>query len=270
MSMEPLIVTVPPARIGELRGLRAVPAHQGYRIGRGPHLFRAAAGPVPQGGLMALDCVGFDGRGEAAPLCDEVVRECAARGFRGAVCDFEQGGGPLLDQVVRRLGGGFASRGWTLYVTEPYGHSSPRARVMIPSALSGGSLSRRLEEAAERFGRERVTLAVQRVAEDFFLPSPSGSGTPLSQDELHRRIHQLSPSIFFSQELCARYFTYMSRESGAHFVLFDDGATLRRKLEAAQSLDIRTVLAPWPEIADVTVALGLYPAERTRTGQVLR
>ena len=115
-----------------------------------------------------------------------------------------------------------------------------------------------------------MALALQRVAEDFFLPSPSGSGTPLSQDELHRRIHQLSPSIFFSQELCARYFTYMSRESGAHFVLFDDGATLRRKLEAAQSLDIHTVLAPWPEIADVTVALGLYPAERTRTGQVLR
>lgn len=133
MSMEPLIVTVPPARIGELRGLRAVPAHQGYRIGRGPHLFRAAAGPVPQGGLMALDCVGFDGRGEAAPLCDEVVRECAARGFRGAVCDFEQGGVPLLDQVVRRLGEGFARRGWTLYVTEPYGHSPP-GRVMIPSA----------------------------------------------------------------------------------------------------------------------------------------
>ena len=48
MSMEPLIVTVPPARIGELRGLRAVPAHQGYRIGRGPHLFRAAAGAERQ------------------------------------------------------------------------------------------------------------------------------------------------------------------------------------------------------------------------------
>ena len=231
MSMEPLIVTVPPARIGELRGLRAVPAHQGYRIGRGPHLFRAAAGPVPQGGLMALDCVGFDGRGEAAPLCDEVVRECAARGFRGAVCDFEQGGVPLLDQVVRRLGEGFARRGWTLYVTEPYGHSSPRARVMIPSALSGGSLSRRLEEAAERFGRERVTLAVQRVAEDFFLPSPTGSGVPLSRRELEEKLEQLHPSVFFSHELCARYFTYMSRESGAHFVLFDDRDTLRKKLE---------------------------------------
>lgn len=49
MSMEPLIVTVPPARIGELRGLRAVPAHQGYRIGRGPHLFRAGGGAGPSG-----------------------------------------------------------------------------------------------------------------------------------------------------------------------------------------------------------------------------
>ena len=172
--------------------------------------------------------------------------------------------------MIHLLGGQCRRRNWTLIVPEQYGHCSEHALVMISSALSGGSLRQRLQEAQERFGRDRVALALQRVAEDFFLPSPSGSGTPLSQDELHRRIHQLSPSIFFSQELCARYFTYMSRESGAHFVLFDDGATLRRKLEAAQSLDIRTVLAPWPEIADVTVALGLYPAERTRTGQVLR
>lgn len=109
MSMEPLIVTVPPARIGELRGLRAVPATRATGSAGGPTSSGRRRGPVPQGGLMALDCVGFDGRGEAAPLCDEVVRECAARGFRGAVCDFEQGGVPLLDQVVRRLGEGFAA-----------------------------------------------------------------------------------------------------------------------------------------------------------------
>ena len=115
-----------------------------------------------------------------------------------------------------------------MYVTEPYGHSSPRARVMIPSALSGGSLSRRLEEAAERFGRERVTLAVQRVAEDFFLPSPTGSGVPLSRRELEEKLEQLHPSVFFSHELCARYFTYMSRESGAHFVLLTTGTPCAR------------------------------------------
>ena len=258
MSMEPLIVTVPPARIGELRGLRAVPAHQGYRIGRGPHLFRAAAGPVPQGGLMALDCVGFDGRGEAAPLCDEVVRECAARGFRGAVCDFEQGGVPLLDQVVRRLGEGFARRGWTLYVTEPlWTQFSPGPGDDPVGPVREARCPGVWREAAERFGRERVTLAVQRVAEDFFCPPPQGSRVPLSRRELEEKLEQLHPSVFFSHELCARYFTYMSRESGAHFVLFDDRDTLRKKLEVAQELGITSAVAALPEVLDAAGELGI-------------
>ena len=128
---------------------------------------------------------------------------------------------------------------------------------MSPSALAGGSLSRRLEEAAERFGRERVTLAVQRVAEDFFLPSPTGSGVPLSRRELEEKLEQLHPSVFFSHELCARYFTYMSRESGAHFVLFDDRDTLRKKLEVAQELGITSAVAALPEVLDAAGELGI-------------
>ena len=110
-------------------------------------------------------------------------------------------------------------------------------------------------------------LALQRVAEDFFLPSPTGSGTPLTQEELRERIQQRQPSIFFSHELCARYFTYMSRESGAHFVLYDDASTLAKKLQVAHSLDIRTVLAAWPEIADAAEELGL---RRTASNRGLR
>ena len=257
LSKTNLLLAVPPTEMMAAQGFGLTLAHMAYRVGGGPHLFRANL-PVPvRGGVMLIDDAGFDGRGDPAPFCQEVVRECAARGFRGAVCDFEQGGVPLLDQVVRRLGEGFARRGWTLYVTEPYGHSSPRARVMIPSALSGGSLSRRLEEAAERFGRERVTLAVQRVAEDFFLPSPTGSGVPLSRRELEEKLEQLHPSVFFSHELCARYFTYMSRESGAHFVLFDDRDTLRKKLEVAQELGITSAVAALPEVLDAAGELGI-------------
>mgnify|MGYP000538885007 FL=1 len=265
-----LLLTAPPDQCRAALRFGLPVAHVAYRVGGGPHLFRASIPVSVRGGLMVIDNTGFDGRGEAGPFCQEVLRECMARGYDGILCDFE--GHPLqvLAQAVRTLGELTKKRGWPLYVTEAYAPFSDSAIALIPSALSGGSLQQRLQEAVERFGAARVALAVERVAEDFFLPSPSGSGTPLSQDELHRRIHQLSPSIFFSQELCARYFTYMSRESGAHFVLFDDGATLRRKLEAAQSLDIRTVLAPWQEISDVTVTLGLYPVERTRTGQVLR
>ena len=62
----------------------------------------------------------------------------------------------------------------------------------------------------------------------------------------------------------------MSRESGAHFVLYDDASTLAKKLQVARSLDIldiRTVLAAWPEIADAAEELGL---RRTASNRVLR
>ena len=58
-----------------------------------------------------------------------------------------------------------------------------------------------------------------------------GQGRPISQETLERLQRRLNPSVFFSPDLCAHYFTYMSRESGAHFVLFDDRDTLRKKLE---------------------------------------
>ena len=169
--------------------------------------------------------------------------------------------------MVQELGNQCFRRSCTLLVPEQYGHCSPHAQVCISSALSGGTLVQRLREAQERFGRDRVVLALQRVAEDFFLPSPTGSGTPLTQEELRERIQQRQPSIFFSHELCARYFTYMSRESGAHFVLYDDASTLAKKLQVARSLDIHTVLAAWPEIADAAEELGL---RRTASNRGLR
>ncbi len=139
----------------------------------------------------------------------------------------------------------------------PTGPAPPTPRVMIPSALSGGSLSLRLEEARERFGRDRVALALEKAAEDFFLPSPTGSGVSLTREQLQERLEQLRPSVFFSNDLCARYFTYMSRENGAHFVLFDDGDTLRRKMDVARQAGVHTFLAPWSEAGEHAAQLGL-------------
>lgn len=39
-------------------------------------------------------------------------------------------------------------------------------------------------------------------------------------------------------------------ESGAHFVLFDDRDTLRKKLEVAQELGITSAVAALPEVLD--------------------
>ncbi|MBQ8389631.1 MAG: hypothetical protein IJX52_01460 [Oscillibacter sp.] len=263
MTKDNIFITLPPQQLPALQGWDVTPAHLAYRVGKGPHLFRAGGTPPPKGGLMVLDNHGFDGRGPIAPFCQEVVRECLARGFCGAVLEFE-GRRPPLEQIADHLDNLFARRSWLLFVPEGYGLCATHAKVMISSALSGGSLALRLEECVQRFGRDRVVLALEKTAEDFFLPSPSGKGIPLTQEELKERMARLHPSVFFSQELCARYFTYMSRDNGAHFVLFDDGDTLRRKLEVARGQGITTFLAPWAEVADCADHLGFprHPSGR--------
>ncbi len=261
--MDTYIITLPPQQLPALRGWQATPAHLAYRLGPGPHLFRAGS-TSPRGGLMVVDDQDFDGLGPTGPLCQEIVRECQVRGFSGAILDFENRL-PPLEQIAAALDEPFARRGWTLIVPERYASAAPHARVAIPSALSGGSLQKRLEEALERFGESRVVLALEKRAEDFFLPSPTGSGQPLTEQELEGLKQRLSPSVFFSGELCTRYFTYMSRESGAHFVLFDDGDTLRHKVDVARRLGIHTFLAPWAEVGPHAARIGLQRRpEQTR------
>lgn len=261
MTRDTIIITTPPQTLRSVQGWDVTPGHLAYRVGRGPHLLRAGGGTVqPRGGIMVVDDQGFDGLGDPGPLCQEVVRECSARGFTGAVLDFDAKL-PPLERMAATLEEGFARRGWTLYVPESYGARLQRARVMISSALSGGSLALRLEEASGCFGADRVALALQRVAEDFALPSSTGNGQPLTREELAQKRRQMNPSVFFSGELCARYFTYMNREGGAHFVLFDDGDTLRRKMEVARRAGIHTFLAAWPEVADCVEQLGLQRAQ---------
>lgn len=246
-----IILTAPPADSRAALRFGLPVAHMAYRVGGGPHLFRANMPISIRGGLLAVDNVGFDGRGEAGPFCQEVMRECMARNFDGILCDFEGRPTPLLIQVVQELGKLARKRDWPLYVTEAYGAASDHARVLISTALSGGSLEQRLREAAERFGAERVALAVERVAEDFFLPSPTGQGMPLTREELARRRAELSPSEFFSSELCAHYFTYMSKQNGAHFVLFDDAGSIRKKLQVARALGISHAVLAYPQVDDL-------------------
>ena len=233
-----LLLTAPPDQCRAALRFGLPVAHVAYRVGGGPHLFRASIPVSVRGGLMVIDNTGFDGRG-------------MARGYDGILCDFE--GHPLqvLAQAVRTLGELTKKRGWPLYVTEAYAPFSDSAIALIPSALSGGSLQQRLQEAVERFGAARVALAVERVAEDFFLPSPTGQGMPLTREELRQRLEERAPSVFFSSELCAHYFTYMSRQNGAHFVLFDDAGSIRKKLQVARNLGISSAVLAYPQVDDL-------------------
>lgn len=246
-----LILAAPPDKGRGALSFGVPVAHMAYRMGSGPHLFRANFPVIIRGGLMVIDDNGFDGLGESGPFCQEVMRECVARGFDGIVCNFEPRSFPIQGKIVAELGELAYKRHWPLYVTEPFARFSDKSKVLIPTALSGGSLRQRLQEAVEQYGSARVALSIERVRLDFLLPSPSGQGTPISQEELQQRIEAISPSIFFSNELCAYYFTYMSPNSGAHFILYDDAGSIRKKLQVARSLDISDAIVPFLLVEDL-------------------
>jgi len=256
MTQDTFLIALPPQQLRTLQGWDTTPAHLAYRVGRGSRLLRSG-GPAPlRGGLMVVDDQGYDGLGSVLPLCRDVLHECQMRNFSGVVLDFDRRL-PPLEQIAVRLEEGLARQKAALYVPEPYGTLVPRARVLISSALSGGTLARRLEEAGEQFGRDRVVLAVEPVREDFPLPCPTGCGDPLSREGLAELMDRRRPSVFFSRELCARYFTYMDRSSQAHFVLFDDGETIARKLEVARRAGVRTFLLPLAEVQPHLGRLGI-------------
>ena len=250
MEQIELIIAAKPGEVTSAGAWGRPLAHLAYRVGGGPHLFRANGPVTPQGGLMVIDDAGFSGGGEAEGFCNEVLRECAARKFTGVVCRFQGRPAPVLGEAAGRLGELCRGRGLRLFVSEPYGSAAPNAGVLLSTALSGGSLQGRLEAAGETFGPGRLAIWIERTAEDFLLPSPSGAGAPLTVEELERRRSEYGADVFFSGELCAHYFTYMAGEKG-HFVLFDDAGSIRKKLRLAEGLGVRTALLPWETTGDL-------------------
>lgn len=230
-------------------------AHVAYRIGPESQLLRQSLLLQTHGGLLTLG--DRDAPPISAPeaLCAGILRECARRSYTGVLLDFEAR--PAADRKVfaAMLAQQLRKTRRTLYVPESCAVSG--AVPLICTALSGGSFPQRLQEAARQFGgAEHLGLDVQRLRMDFTLPAKSGEGRPLSAEEFRTLVEKESPAVFFSQELCARYFTYM-QDQETHFVLFDDESTLRQKLKTGEAMGFSTAFFMWPEIRDIAGQLGL-------------
>lgn len=245
-----LILTAPPECCQRAAESGLSVARLNYRVGKGGHLYRAELPGKRLGGLMGLSGGEFTGPGDPAQLCREILRECAAQGLTGVLCDLEGEPAPFWENTLRHLDQGCVQRGWVLYVTEPFGAITEHSRVLVSSLLSAGTLEGRLRTALARYGEDRVALAAQRAMEDYTLPSSAGEGKHLSRAELSARMKRFSPPVFFDHGLCAHHFTYMEN-STAHFVLFDDCGSLRRKLNLAGELGIHRVFLSFPEVEDI-------------------
>ena len=233
-------------------------AHVAYRIGPGSTLLRQNSNFQTRGGLLSVSDREAPPIGDPDALCAAVLRECGRQGYSGTLLDFEEA--PRRDRLefARRLGPALAAGRRTLYLPERYAQAAENGTVLlICTAISGGNLGQRLQEAADAHGgAPRLALDVQRLRMDFRLPARSGEGEPLDEERLRRLMERESPSVFFSQELCARYFTY-SQNGEAHFVLFDDADTISQKLRTGAEMGFAAAFLMWPEVKDIIGKIGV-------------
>ena len=250
-----IYLAVPPEAAREAAQYCRTLAHVAYRIGPDSALLRQSILLQSRGGLLSVSDWEAPLIEDPDALCAAVLRECGRRGYGGVVLDFEEAARPDRLAFAGRLGPALAGTRRVLYVPEPYAAAAPEAVTLICTAVSGGSFSQRLQEAAARAGgANRLALDVQRLCMDFRLPARAGEGEPLPAEAFRRLMERENPPVFFSQDLCARYFTY-TQEGEAHFVLFDDAGTLAQKLRLGTGMGFFAAFFMWPEIKDIAAKL---------------
>ena len=226
-------------------------AHVAYRIGPDSTLLRQRLLLQTRGGLLSVSDREAPVVEDPEALCQAVLRECGRRSYSGVVLDFEERPRRDLLSFAAQLSRKLMETRRTLYVPEAYSSAGEYAVILICTAISGGNFQERLQQVLGQYGGSgRLALDVQRLRMDFHLPARSGQGQPLEQGAFHQLMDQESPSVFFSQDLCARYFTY-AREGQTHFVLFDDAGTLQQKLRIGTALGFSAAFFMWPEIQDI-------------------
>lgn len=249
-----LYMTAAPDQYRPLAGLGFRLCHLAYQIGPDNHLHRSIVSRQTQNGLMAISDTAPPPIQDSAQLCREILRECTNRGFDGVHADFGTVTTPDRIAFLEQLSPLLHRNSKKLFVSSAYGRHVPSAYVLINTALSGGTLRAMLSDAAYTFGRQRIAMDIERLRMDFLLPSPSGEGTALSQGTFEALYQECAPSVFFSHELCAKYFTYQ-KEGRTHFVLFDDADTIRFKLKLGTALELRYAFLLYSEVSDLAASL---------------
>ena len=189
-------------------------------------------------------------------LCRAIKELCLKSGLQGIAVDLLPPASENTFRFLSHLQQMCSSAGFDLFVPEDFTSHLPEATAVVCTAMSGGIFTKRLEEAIDRFGRGHIALDIQRLMMDFPIPAPDGIGTPLSHTEFKELFVSLRPAVFFSRELCAKYFL-CRRHGQLHLILFDDLSTLLEKIRIGKSMGISHFFFSYPEISDILGALSL-------------
>jgi hypothetical protein len=259
-AVSPIVAAVPAdVRAASALGVRV--AHLAYDVDPAYGLVRRRADLSARGGLMVLSDraggpAGQDATDGVSALCQAVMRTCAAHAFEGVVADFETPGHGRLEQFVAECAPVLEAKGLVLYVSAGYAHCTRACRVVFPCAPVSGSVRDCLTTARERYEGRRLAPDWERLMCDVTLPK-AGPGARLTPRALARLT--VGRQVFFSQELCTHYFTYKDASGETHFVLYDDGQSLLKKLRLAAGLGVSEGFFLYPEVAELFAAGELAP-----------
>ena len=194
--------------------------------------FPSGRSPFPDGVML----LGGDLRSDRT---GEIGAECRRRGFSAVLAGF--GAAPGVE--VFRFCDGILRQGLTPILTESAWRAGCGAELMISSAVTGGELRSRLDEARERC--PDLCLDLERLRHSFSFPSPDGDGRLLSGKELSSLLRR-GTEVRFSEELVCKAFT-IEENGKTRFVLFDDGETLARKVRLAAEMGVGRCFLLYPE-----------------------
>lgn len=245
-----LFLTTAPEHLQEASRFTGRLAHGAYRVDPKGRLLSHMLPTQSKGSLMVLSDQACGPISDSAALCRDIWRECTRRNYFGVVADFELPISRDRSTFLLDLSHMLRRNGKTLFVPEHYARQIPLASVLICTALSGGTLRQRLEEACRAYGHQRLALDLQRLRMSFSLPCPTGEGKALTEEQMQLLLTKHAPFIFYSADLCAKYFTFTT-QGQYRFVLFDDADTLLRKIRIGGELNIKTGFLLYTEVRDI-------------------
>lgn len=215
-----------------------------YRVGENGALQRAQLPAAAKSGMMGI----FEGPGlssaDPEKLARDIAVECTRRGYSGVLLDLTPLAGMLVP--LSALSQALRKQNVVHYIPAELASAAPGAKLVVSTAVSGGSFSQLLDEACARWGADNICLDITRTRSAFEMPGWSPEGRVLPRDEFSALLEKHMSSVFFSPELCAKYFT--CREGGkAQFVLFDDADTAAYKVDLARRRGLPAVFLLWSE-----------------------
>lgn len=182
--------------------------------------------------------------GNAKLFAESVLYEVTKQGFLGVFADLE---GILFGDLIETLDAELYKANIPFFVPVSAEKYVKNAVITLPTDISGGSLDEVLTSFSEKYGANRIGINIVPVCADFSMPSLSNNGKDLTLDDINKLITVHNSSIFFSNELKCKYFTFMDENDCGHFVIFDDRLTIAKKLRYFNELGIRNIFMLYPD-----------------------